>query len=128
MVLLMLTGILIVTLAASTIVESGIKMGRLQIESTKAYYAAEAGAEYAIWVQRYNSSNLPLNSSLTYDDANYEALYGTGVGVKDFFYQNTFSNGATVDVLYASSSTATTFDSRGIYNNTSRTVRVASPK
>jgi Tfp pilus assembly protein PilX len=47
--MMVLTFILIVALGASAIVRNGIIMGRGQMESTKAFFAAEAGAERVLW-------------------------------------------------------------------------------
>ena len=47
--MLVLTFILVVALGASAIVRNGIIMDREQMESTKAFFASEAGAERILW-------------------------------------------------------------------------------
>ena len=47
--MVVLTFILVVALGTSAIVRNGIIMGREQVESTKAFFAAEAGAERILW-------------------------------------------------------------------------------
>lgn len=47
--MLVLTFILIVALGASAIVRNGIIVGREQMEATRAFFAAEGGAERILW-------------------------------------------------------------------------------
>jgi hypothetical protein len=54
LIMLILAGVLVVTLAAGEIVRTGLIMSRTQVHSTKAYYAAEAGAERILWEIREN--------------------------------------------------------------------------
>jgi hypothetical protein len=49
MTVLILNSILIVSLAIAQIVFSGVKMGNKEALSTKAYFAAETGAERVLW-------------------------------------------------------------------------------
>ncbi len=49
-----LAGMLIVAMSGAYIVFLGIKAGGIQAQSTKAYYAAEAGAEKLLWELRWN--------------------------------------------------------------------------
>jgi hypothetical protein len=52
---LIMSAILTVTLAASAIIQNGIIMGKTQVHSTKAYFAAEAGLERLLYDIRKNS-------------------------------------------------------------------------
>ncbi|MCX6794572.1 MAG: hypothetical protein NTY31_01035 [Candidatus Falkowbacteria bacterium] len=57
-----MAGMLIVAMSGTYIVFLGIKAGGIQAQSTKAYYAAEAGAEELLWELRWNGyaySQLP---------------------------------------------------------------------
>ena len=47
-----LSGMLIVAMSGSYVILLGIKAGGLQAQSTKAYFAAEAGAERLLWELR----------------------------------------------------------------------------
>jgi len=47
--MLVLAFVLVLALGASAVVRNGILMGRNQVESTKAFFAAEAGAERILW-------------------------------------------------------------------------------
>jgi len=47
-----LAGMLIVAMSGAYVVFLGIKAGSIQAQSTKAYYAAEAGAERLLWELR----------------------------------------------------------------------------
>lgn len=49
-----MAGMLIVALGGAYVVFLGIKAGGIQAQSTKAYYAAEAGAERLLWELRWN--------------------------------------------------------------------------
>ena len=54
MALMILSGALIVSLGAASLVISGMKQGRTQSYSTKAYFAAESGTERVLWEIRKN--------------------------------------------------------------------------
>jgi hypothetical protein len=58
MTILILTAVLTVTLTASEIIKNGITMGRSQVYSTVAYFAAEAGAERILYDSRYGGFNI----------------------------------------------------------------------
>ena len=49
MTILVLASILTISLSLSAIVVNGLKMGVNQVHSTKAFFAAEAGAERILW-------------------------------------------------------------------------------
>jgi len=73
MLVLMLASILAVTLSASEIIRNGLKMSNLQYNATKAYFAAEAGAErilYELRKPRYNISLCADPSCVTFDNSN----------------------------------------------------------
>lgn len=48
MTVIILSGVLVVTLGASEIVKLGLRMGRTQLNSTKAFFAAETAAEQVL--------------------------------------------------------------------------------
>lgn len=64
--LLVLSSILIVTLTASEINRNNLIMNRDQYGSTKAYFAAEAGAERVLWEIMKNGFD-PTNSAVCID-------------------------------------------------------------
>jgi hypothetical protein len=49
-----MAGMIIVAFSGAYVVFLGIKSGGIQAQSTKAYYAAEAGAERLLWELRQN--------------------------------------------------------------------------
>ena len=49
-----MAGMLLVAMGGAYVVLLGIKAGGIQAQSTKAYYAAEAGAERLLWELRWN--------------------------------------------------------------------------
>ncbi|MFH1822645.1 MAG: hypothetical protein ABH830_03010 [Patescibacteria group bacterium] len=128
MTMMILTSVLVVALGIANLVVSGIKMNRVQTESVKAYYATEAGLEYALWTIMKDDSTIPLDDELDYSDADaiswYAADYGPEVGVRRDWYETTLSNGAEVSVLYASTTQAIIFRSIGIKSNNERAVEV----
>lgn len=67
MTTLIIASILVVTLVAGEIVRMGLVMSRTQVHSTKAYYAAEAGAERILWEIRKNN----IFSSITCEDPGF---------------------------------------------------------
>jgi hypothetical protein len=52
MSMIVLTSILTIVLTASEIIRNGLVADRTQLNSTKAYFAAEAGAERILWETR----------------------------------------------------------------------------
>jgi Tfp pilus assembly protein PilX len=52
MTILILNSIILISLAAAKLVVSGVKMSGTQAQSTKAYFAAEAGAERVLYEYR----------------------------------------------------------------------------
>jgi len=58
-----LAGMLTVALSGSYIILLGIKASGIQSQSTKAYFAAESGAERLLWELRQNSWLLPTTST-----------------------------------------------------------------
>lgn len=62
MSLLMLSGILVVAMGASSLVISSIKLGRSQKYSTVAYFATEAGLEKALWQVRNSADGFDYNT------------------------------------------------------------------
>ena len=59
MTILVLASILTISLSLSAIVVNGLKMGVNQVHSTKAFFAAEAGAERILWEVRGENQNDP---------------------------------------------------------------------
>ncbi|MCK5319778.1 hypothetical protein KAJ61_00125 [Candidatus Parcubacteria bacterium] len=59
MTFLVLASILTISLSLSAIVVNGLKMGITQVHSTKAFFAAEAGAERILWEIRGENDNDP---------------------------------------------------------------------
>ncbi len=71
MTLLMLSSILVVALSVSDIVNIGLHINRNQVYSTKAYFAAEAGAEQVLSEIRSNGFDPRDDSSKNCDDGDY---------------------------------------------------------
>jgi hypothetical protein len=105
MTLLILTGSLTVVLIAADLVVNGIKSGRNQSYSTKAYFAAEAGTEYSLWEMRKN---------YFYQDEDEKNIFS-----------GELANGSIYHVDYASSSPAIIFISTGVFNGVYRAVKTS---
>jgi hypothetical protein len=119
--LMILTGVLIVSLGAASLISSGLKQSRTQTHSTKAYFAAEAGAERVLWEIRKNKLDLNLCTA----DTDYITFDPTTCGVED---PDPLTNEATYSVFYktkGSASTATTTESMGDYSDVKRKVEIS---
>lgn len=131
--LFILAGILIVSLGAANLVVSGLKMSKTQYDSTKAYFAAEAGAERVLWEIRKNgfipSSAIgcdltdgdTTNDYINFDNINSDPDPAT-CGDEQI---NTLSNGASYSVILKSMGTATSTQSIGSYRDTIRVIEVS---
>ena len=103
--LLILTSILVVALGAANLIVPGIRMSRTQEQSTKAFFAAEAGAERALWEVRKNSYVIP------------------GADTENIFF-GTLDNNSAYQVDCAVALPQVTFTSTGNYRQTRRSVAV----
>lgn len=128
MALMILAGILVVSLGMANLIIPGIKMGRIQGYSTKAYFAAEAGVERALWVRRisrdYDFSACAISGEcLDLDDSpvgcgdcseTIETLGDSEYGYSEY------------NINYASSTTDMyiTFTSIGSYQNIQRSLEI----
>jgi hypothetical protein len=101
---LVLGGFLLTSLTAAGMIFSGIQMVRVQTSSTKAFFAAEAGVEKALWEVRKNGYSLP------------------GSDEKGIF-SGTLDNGSTYSVDYTASTT-NIITSIGEFDDTKRSVEV----
>lgn len=105
MTLLILTSILTVSLGVANLIVSGIKMSRTQAQSTKAFFASEAGVERSLWEVRKNGYTL------------------LGEDTTDVF-NDSLDNGSIYQVDYATSTPIVTFTSTGQYQQARRSVAV----
>lgn len=106
MTILILNAIVVISLAAAKLVTTGVKMSGIQSKSTRAYFAAESGAERVLWEWRNNGWTIPPGPS----------------GVSNVFSANLL-NGASYQVDKATSTTVI-FQSQGSYNELQRTVEL----
>ncbi len=116
MTVMVLASILIITLGASNIILPGIVMGRTQGYSTKAYFAAEAGAEESLWTIRKAtiSGCPPAGECLDFSTDSCGNCHSLTY---------TLANGSSYYVQYASS-TYTSLISKGDYLGTRRTIEL----
>jgi len=116
--LLILSGILVVTLGAASLVLAGIRMNRLTGYSNIAFFASETGLERALWEARKKDPKLVL------PDDNFNDI------LQCDFVPNScdLSNGSSYMVNYATSSpplvpaSIVTFTSTGSYQGVKRSV------
>lgn len=105
--LFILSAIMIIIFAASSVVTSGLKMGAVQSQSTRAYFAAEAGAE-----------------RLLYEFRKTGTFETTGqVGQENVFGTTTLGIGSSYIVNYDDFAPII-FTSIGSYENTKRSVEL----
>lgn len=99
--LFILASILIIVLGGSSVIISGLQMGGVQSQSIRAYYAAEAGAERALYEFRktgyfdtmayvgqenvFGTTTLPNNSYYTVNYDSFNPIVVSSIG----YYQNT---------------------------------------
>lgn len=76
-----MAGMLIVAMGGAYVVLLGIKAGGIQAQSTKAYYAAEAGAERLLWELRWNGYEYATTS----DPYIFSDTLSTGCGYEVYF-------------------------------------------
>ena len=119
MALLILTGMLVVVLAAADVITRGIKMSRTQARSTKSYFAAEAGAERILWEVRKNN----FNSSLC-NDNDYINFSVDPAVCDSIIHTYVLTNHASYSVVY-NSGPPIIFTSNGVYLGARRSVEVS---
>ena len=105
MTLLILTSILVVALGAASLIVPGIRMSRTQAQSTKAFFAAEAGVERALWEVRKNGYAVPEVDT-------------------DNVFSGSLGNSSAYQADCALSLPQVTFTSTGRYQQTRRSVAV----
>lgn len=112
-VFLALMGFFALTLLASDVIKSNLIMSKAQLNSTKAYFAAEVGLEHALWRVMKNDYELPENTT----DNVFE---NTNVGEI-----NSFLNNGVYSVNYNRSNSIRTFVSTGGYSTEHRSTEVS---
>ncbi len=105
MTILILNSIVLISLAAANLIVSGVKMSGTQARSTKAYFAAEAGAEQLLWEYRKGGVACSFGNESACD------------------FSKTLSDGSSYRVNYVAMST-TTFVSIGSYSGLRRSVEL----
>jgi len=105
--LFILSAVMLIVMGGAATITAGLKSGRHQAHSTRAYFAAEAGAERLLYEIRKNGTFVDVN------DAGTENVFGT----------TTLSNGAEYIVNY-DSFPPFVFTSIGGFLETQRSVEV----
>lgn len=124
MTLMILSSVLIISLGAASLIISGLKQGRTQTHSTRAYFAAEAGAERVLWEIRKNlfvpSACTAGTDYIVFDNDN-SPPNTAACGAKQ---TNTLSNNASYFVFYKLSSPVT-LEIIGEYSDVRRSVQLS---
>jgi hypothetical protein len=124
--MLILSAILIAAFGTSNILTKGIVMGRSQVDSTKAFFAAEGGAERVIWSVRKHG----LSCSTAGDIEDWEVCFASNNLCQVTCTTNiqTFSNGAEYSLFYDFEQTGgdstTTLRSIGVYDQITRVIEL----
>ena len=106
--LFILSGILVITLAAADLVLAGIRMNRLTGYSGLAFFAAEAGLERSLWQARQPGYNYPEENQDDFLNCNPTCP---------------LTNGSNYKVAYATSTPNVSFTSIGSYRRAKRSVQ-----
>jgi hypothetical protein len=69
--LFILSAVMLIVFGGASVVVSGLKMGGVQSQSTRAYFAAEAGAERLLYAVR------KTNEFETWDTSGMDNIFGT---------------------------------------------------
>ena len=133
MTFFVLASILTISLSLSAIVVNGLKMGVTQVHSTKAFFAAEAGAERILWETRKENNNDPGKGiPLHFCGVNpaYFCFSNNTDGTLDqcvadcfavgLFYKQQLANNSTYKIKFdygIFAANVTRFKSYGNYNN-----------
>ena len=123
MALMILSGVLIVSLSAADLLISGIRQGRTQAYSAKAFFAAEAGAERILWEIRKNGAD--FNSCNADDYINFTSPVSCDSVYNPTIHDNYLSNDAFYYVIFKSGGVATSTSSVGNYQDAKRGVEVS---
>jgi len=138
---LILTAVLGVVLSASKIVQTGLVLDRTQFESTKAYFAAEAGAERILWAVRQIPAAYDINNECCVintccDTECYIPFDGEIAATSDYepnvcdgdetnnFEKQVLSNDAKYIIKYEYSDPDTTITVTGSYDIVDRRVQL----
>jgi hypothetical protein len=100
-----LAGMMVVALSGSYIILLGIKASGIQSQSTKAYFAAESGAERLLWELRKQDLSRPI------------------VSFENIVLSDSLGSGSSYEVYYTHFSPLI-FKSIGEFNNTKRSVEL----
>ena len=123
--LMILTAVLVISLGAAGLVTSGIQQGRAQSDSTKAYFAAEAGAERVLWEIRKNNFAFLRGDASPCQASDY-INFDTSPATCDTNSHNyTLSNNSSYVVLYTGDTPQIIFKSIGAYKEVERSVEVS---
>lgn len=105
-----LAGMMIVAISGSYIIILGLKSSGVQSQSTKAYFAAESGAERVLWEMRKNSWKY------------YEEPVSFTNSI--VMFDTVLDSGATYKVYYTHNVMPIIFESIGEFNGTKRSVQL----
>lgn len=106
MTILILNTIVVISLAAAKLVTGGVRMSGTQARSTKAFFAAESGAERVLWEWRNNGWTIPPGPN----------------GVASVFSGSLLDGGTYV--VDKATSTTVLFQSQGSFNDLQRMVEL----
>lgn len=122
MTMMVLTGVLTVSLSVASIVMSDIIMSRTQTNSTKAYFAAEAGAERILYLARKESflSGASCTGLTTCVDFTAKDC----VSCDDAGAKNNLTNGSSYKVEYFFTAPNVNIVSAGTYSGARRSVEI----
>jgi hypothetical protein len=123
--ILILTAILTISLGVAGLISSGLILGRTQTYSTKAYFAAETGAEELLYhVRVLNFEPLEPSANCDIVTSAYVNFNTSPATCQSAPISYNLTNGAAYYVIYASSLPDTIFQATGSYRGVKRGVEV----
>lgn len=123
LVLVMMSSFFLITLTVSDIIRNGLKTSGSQLDSTKAYYAAEAGAERIIWEIRKN--DFDVAACIALEKIDFDAgPCDTNDCCTPAGRSYSLSNNATYTIQYDFSAPDTTLMCSGGFGDVERKVRL----
>ena len=129
---MILSSVIVIIMGAASLVVQGIRASRNQEFSTTAYFAAEAGAERALWEIRKNDftfTGCASSDCIRFDSAYCQPLTFSDVCCSpctDNSTKNVIGN-AEYQLKYSTSTTETILLSSGNYSGITRSVQISFP-
>ena len=123
--LLILVSVLTVSLAMADVIRNGLVMDKTQFGSTKAYFAAETGAERILWAIRYGGqSECGDGEYVCFDAETNGNIVGCGSSCGTNYDYQKLSNNAEYKIYFTFNGLTTIITNTGTYQDVNRVVEL----